>query len=68
MSRGASGRIVVEVEPALKQRLYVELSRDGLTLKDWLITQATRYIADNQQPQLFVTEARTQSYPRQESQ
>ena len=53
MSRGPSGRIVVEVEPNLKRRLYSELVREGLTFKDWLIKQAERYIADQEQPRLF---------------
>lgn len=57
MSRGTSGRLVVEVEPELKRRLYSELSRDGLTLKDWLITQAERYIEERRQPSLFDMQA-----------
>jgi hypothetical protein len=62
MSRGPSGRIVVEIEPELKQRLYAELSRDNLTLKDWLITQAERYIAERRQPLLFAAELQQQGY------
>ena len=53
MSRGPSGRIVVEVDPQLKRSLYAELSRAGLTFKDWLITQASLYIEENRQPTLF---------------
>lgn len=53
MSRGTSGRIVVEVDPDLKNRLYVELTKEGLTFKDWLIRQAERYIAERAQPLLF---------------
>lgn len=53
MSRGPSGRIVVEIEPNLKRGLYAELARNGLTLKDWLIRQAQTYISESQQPTLF---------------
>jgi hypothetical protein len=56
VSRGPSGRIVVEVEPQLKRGLYAELSRNGLTLKDWLIAQATSYIREGQQQTLFPSE------------
>lgn len=45
MSRGSSGRIVVEVEPALKKRLYAALSLDGATLKDWFRDRAEDYLA-----------------------
>jgi hypothetical protein len=50
MSRGPSGRIVVEVEPHLKRGLYAELARNGLTFKDWLIQQASSYIHDSKSP------------------
>ncbi len=53
MSRGPSGRIVVEIEPQLKRGLYAELSRNGLTFKDWLVAQASRFIQESQQPNLF---------------
>lgn len=55
MSRGPSGRIVVEIEPQLKRGLYAELARNGLTLKDWLVIQAQRFIAESTQPSLFAT-------------
>lgn len=56
MSRGPSGRIVVEIEPDLKRELYSELSLEGLTLKDWFIERAKRYISNRRQPTLFVAE------------
>jgi hypothetical protein len=58
MSFGPSGRIVVEIEPELKRRLYSELAQEGLTLKTWLIGQAERYISDRRQPLLFAAEPR----------
>jgi hypothetical protein len=39
---------VVEIEPELKHGLYAELARNGLTLKDWLIGRAERYIKERQ--------------------
>lgn len=44
MAVGASGRIVIEVEPALKQTLYAQLEQEGLTLKEWFIGQAAQYV------------------------
>lgn len=44
------------VEPELKQELYVELARRGLTLKAWFIDQATRFIERSRQPSLFPNE------------
>lgn len=48
MSRGPSGRIVVEVEPALKKRLHAALTLDGITLKDWFRQQAEAYLSGHQ--------------------
>lgn len=47
MSRGSSGRIVVEVSPALKKRLYAGLTLDGITLKLWFQERAAAYLADH---------------------
>jgi hypothetical protein len=44
MSRGPSGRIVVEVDPALKKRLHAALTLDGITLKDWFRQHAETYL------------------------
>ena len=57
MSRGPSGRIVVEIEPQLKHGLYTELARNGLTLKDWLVGHAKRYIEEESQPSVHVRRA-----------
>ncbi len=53
MSRGSSGRVVVEIEPKLKRELYATLAKEGLTLKDWFIASAQKYIASRQQLDLF---------------
>lgn len=62
MGMGPSGRIVVELEPELKRRLYAELSIAGLTFKNWLIDQAESYIAQRRQPLLFVAESPSAPY------
>ena len=53
MSIGASGRIVLEVDPYMKRRLYSALAGDGLTLKAWFTKLAAAYIEDSQQGHLF---------------
>lgn len=53
MSRGKSGRIVIEVEPEAKQRLYSALALSGSTLKDWFLKAAKEYCAESSQPSLF---------------
>ena len=49
MSIGSSGRIVIEVEPESKRRLYAALARDGLTLKDWFLRSAEHYMNESGQ-------------------
>ena len=45
MARGQSGRIVLEVDPSLKNELYSLLAQDGVTLKDWFLERAEKYIS-----------------------
>jgi hypothetical protein len=53
MARGESGRVVVEIDPDLKSRLYGALTERGLTLKAWFVDEAQRYIELERQPLLF---------------
>lgn len=53
MSIGNSGRIVLEIDPEMKRSLYAVLARDGLTLKAWFTQEATEYIENATQGQLF---------------
>jgi hypothetical protein len=55
MPIGDSGRIVLEVEPLLKRRLYSALALEHMTLKDWFIARAEEYVQAQQQPGLFGT-------------
>ena len=44
MSRCSSGRIVIEIDPKLKNRLHSMLALEGRYLKDWFIEQSNSYI------------------------
>ena len=35
MAYGKSGRVVIDIDPAIKRRVYVALARRGLTMKEW---------------------------------
>ena len=58
MARGESGRIVIEVDPALKRELYAALAISGSTLKDWFVRSAEDYCTSGVQGSLFATLAR----------
>jgi len=49
MAKGSSGRIVVEIDPEIKLRLYGTLGKQGLTLKEWFIHSAEQYINEEAQ-------------------
>lgn len=68
MSQGPSGRMVVEMEPQLKKRLYASLAVDGLTFKQWLIWQTERYLSERDQPLLFAAESLPPKYGKQSGQ
>jgi len=53
MSIGKSGRIVLEIEPELKQRLYSALALEHKSLKEWFILTAKEHIRSRQQPSVF---------------
>jgi len=40
---GKSGRIVIDVSPELKRKLYSNLALAGSTLKDWFVGEAERF-------------------------
>ena len=46
MSIGQSGRIVIEIEPELKRKLYSILTMEGRTMKDWFITQVETLVSE----------------------
>jgi hypothetical protein len=63
MAVGESGRIVIDVDPDVKRRLYSALALSGSTLKDWFLKNASNFCDESQQPQLF-TEPRTHPKPQ----
>ncbi len=52
MPVGTSGRIVIEIDPEMKQELYGALSEKGLNLKQWFLDNAQQFLNERQQPQL----------------
>jgi hypothetical protein len=56
MARGESGRIVIEIDPEVKRRLYAALALTGSTLKDWFVQSALDFCSDAEQPRLFPKE------------
>lgn len=53
MAIGGSGRIVLEIDPELKRRLYSMLALENKTLKEWFVALAVQHIDTQQQPSLF---------------
>jgi hypothetical protein len=47
MAVGSSGRVVIEVNPELKQQLHELLRRRGTNLRAWFIDQAVEFIEEN---------------------
>lgn len=52
MPVGASGRIVIEVDPELKQELYSVLDEDGMKLKQWFLENVMDYLSHRRQLEL----------------
>ena len=53
MAIGESGRIVLEINPELKRRLYSTLALENKTLKEWFIALAVQHIETQQSASLF---------------
>jgi len=43
MPKSDSGRLVIDIEPALKTRLYSALDQTGSTLKEWFLKSAEKF-------------------------
>jgi len=52
MAIGKSGKVVIEIDPDKKRELHSALALDGLTMKDWFLAQADRYLAQWGQTEL----------------
>ena len=64
---GVSGRIVIDVDPEVKCRLYAALALNGSTLKDWFLENASNFCDQSQQLQLFKKQEHSSSRSRGES-
>ena len=53
MPVGNSGRIVIEVDPEFKREFRDALEKDNVTLKEWFLKEARRYMQNQVQPSLF---------------
>jgi hypothetical protein len=49
MPVGHSGRIVIEIDPELKQELHATLSKEGVSLKQWFLDNAEQYLREKSQ-------------------
>ena len=53
MAKGSSGRVVIEIDPDLKQELYDALDKEGLKLKQWFLKNVESYLRDRSQLSLL---------------
>ena len=60
MSIGTSGRIVIEIEPDLKQELHAALRKEGLNLKTWFLENAEEFLAEKGQMKLAFSDLENQ--------
>lgn len=49
MAIGRSGRLVIEIDPELKQELYASLEEDGVSLKQWFLDRVQERLKDRGQ-------------------
>jgi hypothetical protein len=52
VARGPSGRVVIELEPEIKQDMHAALAQDHMTLKEWFLARVESYLAERVQPNL----------------
>lgn len=64
MAIGSSGRIVIEIEPELKQLLHAALQKEGLTLKDWFRDNARKFVYEDKQLGLDFTGGTASAYAK----
>lgn len=56
MAKGSSGRIVIEVDPELKNELYEALNLEKSTLKEWFLLNAKQFLENKSQLNLALLE------------
>jgi hypothetical protein len=52
MAKGNSRRLVIEIDPDLKQVLYQALGEEGLNLKQWFLGNVADFLENRTQPEL----------------
>lgn len=57
MARSDSGRVVIEIDPETKKKLYSNLALSGSTLKEWFSSVAESYCAYGSTAGLFAKES-----------
>ena len=56
MAKGMSGRLVIEIDPELKDELYTALNKEGLNLKQWFLLNTEQYLSNRSQMSLLLEE------------
>ena len=51
MTVGKSNRVVIEVDPKEKQRIYAALKMRGLTMREWFLATAQRELLNKKEKQ-----------------
>ena len=52
MAKGNSGRIVIEIEPSIKDELYTALKKEDLNMKEWFLSNAEEFLKNRSQMKL----------------
>jgi hypothetical protein len=52
MARGQSGKLIAEIDPALKRQFHAALTLDGSTFKDWVLENIHDYLEHRSDPEL----------------
>jgi hypothetical protein len=62
MPVGSSGRIVIEINPELKQKLYEQLNQENLNLKQWFLRNVDMFLNNENQLDLCFDEELNNSH------
>lgn len=54
MAKGNSGRIVIEIDPSLKDELYTALKKEELNMKEWFLSNAEDFLKNRSQMTLNI--------------
>lgn len=52
VSKSESGRLVLEIDPDLKRKLYAVLALEQKTLKEWFIESSSSYVKERLKAEL----------------